>query len=100
MQFLLVRGGGRHAEQHAAKPSRAHWAADPSFGWRGGLDGTVRRLSRRARGPKSVSHRGGLAAAGDAELAEDVRHVNARRLARDEELFGDLLVGAAVGQQV
>src|SRR5712691_8491867 len=36
----------------------------------------------------------GFAAAADAQLAEDVRHVDARRLGRDEQLGGDLPVAA------
>ena len=37
---------------------------------------------------------GRLAAAGHAQLAEDVRHVDAGRLGRDEQLAGDLPVAA------
>src|SRR6266496_1381517 len=37
---------------------------------------------------------GRLAAAGHAQLAEDVRHVDAGRLGRDEKLAGDLPVAA------
>ena len=46
-----------------------------------------------------VGHRGGLATRADAELAEDVGHVHAGRLGRDEELGGDVTVAAAGGHQ-
>ena len=45
--------------------------------------------------PEPVGQGGGLAAAGDAQLGQDVGDVDARRLRGDEELLGDLAVGAA-----
>src|SRR5690349_24572825 len=47
-----------------------------------------------------MGDRGGLAAAGDAQLAEDVRHVNAGRLRAYEQLGGDLRVRATLGEQL
>src|ERR1700754_3857311 len=44
--------------------------------------------------PEAVCLGGRLAAAGHAQLAEDVRHVDAGRLGRDEQLAGDLPVAA------
>ena len=38
-----------------------------------------------------------FAPAGDAELGQDVRHVHARGLGRDEQPGGDLRIGPAVG---
>ena len=63
--------------------------------------------SHRGRGYAGVSkvetetaRRGrGLAAVRDIELAEDVRDVHARGLGRDEQLVGDLAVGAALGDE-
>ena len=52
---------------------------------------------RRAGGveqAEGVRPGGGLAAAGDTQLAEDVGHVHAGRLGRDEQLGGDLPVAA------
>src|SRR6516225_11215666 len=43
--------------------------------------------------------RGGLEAAGDAELAQDVRHVHAGGFLADVEGSGDLGVGQAVAEQ-
>ena len=43
--------------------------------------------------------RGGLGARGHAELAQDVRHVDARGVLADEQLVGDLAVGPAQGDQ-
>ena len=48
---------------------------------------------------KTVGQGGRLAAARDAELAQDVGDVHARRLRGDEQLLGDLAVGAAGGDQ-
>jgi hypothetical protein len=42
-----------------------------------------------------VSGGGGFAAAGHAELGEDIGHVHAGGLGRDEELGGDLAVASA-----
>ena len=44
---------------------------------------------------KAVGDRGRLAATGHPELAQDVRHVDARRVLADEQLVGDLAVGPA-----
>ena len=46
-----------------------------------------------------MGDRGGLGAAGGAELAEDVRHVHAGGLRRDEQHRGDLPVAAARGDE-
>ena len=43
---------------------------------------------------------GGLGPAGRAELGQDVRHVHARRLRRDEQLGGDLAVAVALREQL
>jgi len=48
---------------------------------------------------EGISKRGGLGAAADVQLAEDVRHMHAGGLGRDEQLGGDLPVAAPGGQQ-
>jgi hypothetical protein len=48
---------------------------------------------------QAVGGGGGLTPAGDAELGQDVRHVDARRLRRDEQLLRDVAVAAAVRDQ-
>src|SRR5215467_8755025 len=50
--------------------------------------------SRRVEDVQAVSGGGGLAARGGAELAEDVGHVHAGGLGRDEQLGRDLAVPA------
>ena len=46
-----------------------------------------------------MGHGGGLHPVRHPELAQDVRHVDARRLARDEQRVGDLLVRPAGGHE-
>src|SRR5690349_21898205 len=49
--------------------------------------------------PVPVREGGRFAAAGRVQLAENVRHVDARGLAADEELLGDLRVRLALGDE-
>ena len=50
--------------------------------------------------PETASGRGRFPAIGDLQLGEDVRHVHARGLRRDEQLLADLPIGTARGSPV
>ena len=104
-------GRRRHGQSMRLRPPCAHRAADRSSAARRLRCATAAHAGDRggqtalggsapaALKPEAVRHGGGFAAACDAELAEDVRHVDARGLAADEELLGDLRVRAPVGQR-